>query len=460
MVSDYRTCRATRVASLIAVLATGCSGSGADTATETSSVSSSSSGGASSSSSAGAGGAATGTLTVLAVSVTYVGGVRSNPPAVAAHVAIDLPGGGTAEAGTADAGHATFTGIDWSKGSANVAGYLDETRLTYGNSGVDPSNFDTFPAFVAHPGADLVLYLFERTSAQYAEILTLNLENKAAPGNQVAAFTTTGPAGGGTGSSLMLEVASGQPYTLTTREATLNATDPRQPVETTVRWAQTSEPAPASEFSTVDFDLASGGTTLAPKQAHAHIVLPGGDSGPFGSFSLPLVGASAGAGSAPFALASASLTTAHDAFDVTAEYVDTPGMADAFVDYGVTTASNEYSLVAVIGAPTQAVVMVDGLLPPPVPPSTIRLKDPITVSGADPSAFTRVILTDSTGVGLEEVDILPGATTVQLPTAPAAAAGDQPSLKYVLLESVASPNLQAALWSRVAGSQYVPVEAP
>ncbi len=380
--------------------------------------SSSSNGAASQSEADGSTGA--GTISVLVVIPDYGPGVtaRIDAPGAGAAVSIDLPGGGQQTA-IADAnGAVTFSGIDWSKGSASLLGYL-KGQAPYGVADVNPSNFASIPNGPHQGKADVVLYLFP-TSNVGPVAVTATWQNKAAAADYVVASATTafGLAGTATATG-SFTVASGLAYTLVTHEFSVEkSADPRDLATTDVRWASYPEPAPTGATQALTVDLASGGTTLTPTTTHTHGVIPGGATGLLGkallfvdvstaeSFNYAAIGGQV----------ARTISADGSSYDTVNEHVAVDGATPVTVYQLYKSASLPSASVVVKGAPQDNATIDNFLTPINVTTTSVSLSQPVDTSSADPTTVTRLSIFDSSGNTLLVVDAPPGLTALHFPT--------------------------------------------
>jgi hypothetical protein len=397
---------------------------------------------------------------VKVVATTITKGVRSEPPAPGAWVAIDKPGGGHDEVQTDKDGRVTFDDLDWSQGKASLAAYLDQSHYVYGVADVDPTNAKTIESPFHDPEADVVLYLVQRKAAEYPDAVTLDLQGLPGASVETIVSATTAPTYLAPQSTpATLPVRAGEPFTLLAYEL-----DPGTPPSTRelagsiIRWARYDEPAPAGPITSLSVDLASGGTPITPTITHATIDIPGGDQGPFGAFSLPIAGATGGLGYEDIGIwtipTTATLSPDHMHFDMTIAVADATGFL-VRTQYGVRTAAQMVSYNTRVGLPADGDVTGELLPPPQVNASSVHLKEPLVIEGAAPSATTRVGLCVSTECPWI-VDVPPGVTEIHLPTPPAAAAAIATAMNLCLVQSLESLDA-TGIFTKVAVTPYLPL---
>ncbi|MEO7110285.1 MAG: hypothetical protein ABI183_07610 [Polyangiaceae bacterium] len=390
--------------------------------------SSSSNSSAPSSSDAGAadsGSTATGTMSVLVIATTD-DAPGAPPPSFAAipgaQVSIDMPGGGQQTA-TSDAnGKVTFTGIDWTLGSAGILGTLTGYGA-YGIADVNPTNFKSIPTVTAVQGqADVVLTLAPVSAA--LATLTATLQNKADAANYVFASATLGGSTADVNTpTATLPIGTTAPYTLITHEFTNGGTG-RNSVLTGVRWASYSEPQATGATQAVTVDLAGAGTTLTPTTTHTHAVVPGGATGSLNQsyYSTQVFSVESGFHLVLGHAVSSTLTADSSAFDVVNENVSIAGQTPVTQYVLYDASGGAASAVSVDGLPQDNATISNFLTPPSLAVGSVSLSQPIVFTNADPTTISSLIVTTaaSTIDALLVVDVPPGVTTIHPPTLPAA----------------------------------------
>lgn len=217
---------------------------------------------------------------------------------------------------------------------------------------------------LAHPG-DLVLVL-SRAGAPSVDTVTLSgtIAGKSDPNNFVGLQAKNGASFfQDRKTTYGLEVQRGEPIEIVGYEFSLPA---RQPVRGTeqhfARWFTASAPA-ATDATTLNLDLATL-PTLTPKQAHAEIVIPGGDGGPLGGNSYSFFRAHNGNQSVSAGFVTKTGPNADGSrFLIDTEWVEPTSITDPGHYFGIAS-QNGNSFYFKRGYPTGDVVIEDMPLPP------------------------------------------------------------------------------------------------
>jgi hypothetical protein len=407
--------------------------------------------------------AATGTLSVLVVAPNLLpNSPRKDIPVAGAVVGLDKPGGEHVES-TADAsGKVTFTGIDWSSGTASVVGYK-EGLSAYGVSDVGPASFKSIPNGPNEGAADVVLYLFPATS-QLPVALTVTFQNKAASGNGVVDGATTGGGSNETKSGFgRISILPGAPYSLVTREYSLGtAASAREIASTTVRWAQFDEPAATGPAAGVSIDLAAGGVALTPTTTHGRVTIPGGETGPLAGSRLTASATSleSNLGALVGSLTTSTLTADKSSYDIAFETNTFAGQT-TISNFVLTRPDQSLSQITLLGALAEGQTIDRFLTPVPITTSTQSLADPVDLTGAAADTVTRFIVLDAFNGTLLIVDAPPSTKALHLPKLPAAAkAVVKKGASSAAVYSLADNDVATFIYLRAAGSRPLSVTVP
>ena len=414
---------------------------------------------------AGGGGAAPSTSMVTVLVIAPERGTFPGDPLAGASVHAELPGRGPVDAVTGPDGRVTFNGVDWSKGTASIAAFLDDSRVIYSASDFGPNE----PWLMGPETGDVFRCpLGLRNSAVATDLLTLGFTDVINPAADVTIWADRSPRGAATTVALgyaTLDLLPKAPFTLTTWEATPQATlSPREVSLVTQRWAAFDEPKPTNPEPLINIDIASGGSSLSEATAQAEIVIPGGNDGPFGSQSRPVVLAfhmtESGALSLPFGIKQAALTSGNTRFELTLAYPAGGMQPDDFIQqYCLQAGTGEVSCNELVQRPSAETVQVVDLLPPPIlAQASIHLGQPVPVEVTGASSQVRLVVYD----GAETVwlnDAPPGTKAMHVASLPTRARFVRGGVKYALLVSLADLDSTVRIYTKLAQSRVVTVAA-
>jgi hypothetical protein len=243
---------------------------------------------------------------VLVVHVTAwpewgVGGAGAATPGSGAVVALDAPGGARVEQTAGADGRVTFTGLDWSAGTAAVTAYLDDAHVMATRVGVTEADGEVPMPLDSLGSPELV----------EVNVTAHNLQNPT-NGYVMAAATVQGIQCQGSSAyapvdpSCTLEVIPGQAFTIVARAGDYLSCGARCLSEPIFSWATVDVPALTGPTdATLDFAAPATATTVAGAFA-----MPGRADSPLRSDTSCLSYTLSAAGGAYVGLATSSRVTA------------------------------------------------------------------------------------------------------------------------------------------------------
>jgi hypothetical protein len=365
--------------------------------------------------------APTGKMTVLVIAPPLDGTFPDPiPVAGGASVIVDLPGGEHRELTAGADGRLTIEGIDWSKGTASLAAH-GLSKAPYALTDVGPESFAKIPNSGIGAPADAVLYLFPYNKDSFPITATFSVLNKTIGANDVIVGATTGQQIGETSKTdVQLHLRDGKPFTVVTRQCTF-AKNGRALTITGSKWAS-FEQAAAANNAQISLDLGAG-TPLTPTTINAHITIPGGNAGPLGGASQPILFASTieSVGLLVGLVGNVAPNADGSAFDVALETVTVAGYSPQTF-FGVAAADGSFSDISIEGFPTEGQTLGAELkLPPTTPSGTISLAAPVAIAGGDDVSVVRLVVSNLAQDYQLVVDAPPGTKSLHIPKLPAAA---------------------------------------
>ncbi len=348
---------------------------------------------------------------------SWQGDVRA--PLPDATVVFDKPGGERVEAKAGADGLVTFTGIDWSLGTAAltcfgpnavVRSYVALTkaemlRLT----GSAPADVPS------EPKRDLTVVI----GANPPVFPKLRGTVTNGSGDEVLLTATSGGTNSARPPSAPYElgVGGGVPFSLIGLESSpvdVATVSGRGRELTAVRWTKTDRPALTAD-ATFDLDLAAA-TALTPTKAKGKVVIPGGTGGVLGGSSRAnlIVTTRDSVFAAALGVTTKADVDAAGDFEAEIELVKLDAVKPVLRTF-LELADGARSIADTEGWPSDGFV-VDNLLAPPVVVETSRsLTEPFAVDGIQEQADISVSFTSSKGELLWRISAPPGTKSFTPP---------------------------------------------
>jgi hypothetical protein len=340
-------------------------------------------------------------------------GLAQGTPAAAAVVALDAPGGARIEQTAGADGSVTFTGLDWSAGTAAVTAYLDDAHVMATRVGITEADGEI----------DMPVNALAEPELVAVNVTGLNVPHLASTFVMVAA-TVPGIQCQTRGNELVdpsctLEVVPGQAFTIVAREYVPGSCGARCFSAPISAWTTADVPAvtgPAE--ATVDFAAPAAATTVS-----GSFVMPGRADSPLRSNTSCMMYTLSALGAGYLGFVTTTRVTADGSTcEYEGQYVTVPGADDPVTIYWVypDLSNGADSWVEVHGnlaAGPQTLPFLD--TPAFVTASGSPLLGPLAWTLFDAGVGVSLFVTRSDGSIVWRVALPPDTTAVTLPQLPA-----------------------------------------